>query len=145
MFFKKHSDSSVKVYVVCLCVCAQWRGKTALTQRLSSVLLQDIVSQERGMSERDRGKERQTGESEPNGARQRGEKNRNARRGSAAEDGRGKDIFSGTVRGGDIMEHNRAWCCVCVQEKERELVLKSIVTGGKSVCVSVLVTHKRVA
>lgn len=42
------------------------------------------------------------------------------------------------------MEHNRAWCCVCVQ-KERELVLKSIVTGGKSVCVSVLVTHKRVA
>lgn len=24
---------------------------------------------------------------------------------------------------------------VCVQEKERELVLKSIVTGGKSVCV----------
>lgn len=64
MFFKKHSDSSVKVYVVCLCVCAQWRGKTALTQRLSSVLLQDIVSQERGMSERDRGKERQTGESD---------------------------------------------------------------------------------
>lgn len=43
------------------------------------------------------------------------------------------------------MEHNRAWFCVCVQEKERELVLKSIVTGGKSVCVSVLVTHKRVA
>lgn len=61
---------------------------------------------------------------------------------------RERDIFSGAVRGGDIMEHNWEACVVCVQQKERELVLQSIVTGGESVCVCVVgggLTHKRVA
>lgn len=67
------------------------------------------------MSERDREKERQTGESEPNGARQRGEKKECTERERSGGRPRERDIFSGTVRGGDIMEHNRAWwCCVCV-------------------------------
>lgn len=55
---KKHSDGPSESACVCLCVCVRRRGKTALTRRLSSVLLQDIVSQEQGMSKRDRGTER---------------------------------------------------------------------------------------
>ncbi len=48
---------------------------------------------------------------------------------------RERDIFSGAVRGGDIMEHNWEGVCVCVcvclQQTERELVfLQSTVTGG---------------
>lgn len=66
-----------------------------MTRRLSSVLLQDIVSQEQGMSERDRGKERGetvcVRESELNRARQHGERNAVGER--QAEDDRGKEIF----------------------------------------------------
>ena len=57
---------------------------------------------------------------------------------------RERDIFSGAVRGGDIMEHNWEGGCVCLQQKERELVLQSIVTGGENVCGGCL-THKSVA
>lgn len=59
-------------------VCVQRRGKTALIRRLSSPLLQDIVSHERGMIEG----------------------------GGGVEDSGERKLLSAAVRGGDIMEHN---------------------------------------
>lgn len=123
------------------CTCVRRRGKTALIRRLSSVLLQDIVCRgetrgRAGETEGEKEKKRKEREGELNGG-EAARKKRNAERGRWQE--RERDIFSGAVREGDIMEHNWECVCVCAAEGKRELVFIKPSDGG-----GMFLTHKGV-